>query len=78
MIFGQVVYLILLAYVTGVSLKDWANLGANEYAKESKLLQRKLHKDSQGAMLSGKVKHHDDNWDYYNDLVDQHRERNAH
>lgn len=77
MIILQVVYLLILAYVTGVSLKDWANLGANEYAREAKLLTNKFRKDSKGDLLSGAVKHHDNNWDYYNDLVDQHRKRNT-
>jgi hypothetical protein len=78
MIVAQVGYLLVLAYVTGVSLKDWSNLGANEYQKEARLLTRKLRKDSKGDMLSGNVKHHSDNWDYYNDLVNQHRSRNVH
>lgn len=77
MIVMQVVYLLILAYVTGVSLKDWSNLGANEYAREANLLRRKARKDAEGAMLSGKVKHHENNWDYYNDLVDRHRSRNS-
>lgn len=77
LIVGQVAYLLLLAYVTGVSLKDWSNLGASEYEKEANLLRSKLGKEDTVAMLSGRVKHHDYNWDYYNDLVDQHRKRNS-
>lgn len=77
LIFGQVCYLLILSYVTGVSLKDWSNLGMNEYSKEAKLLKSKFKKEDTSAMLSGDVKHHDDNWEYYNDLVSQHRQRNT-
>lgn len=74
---GQVAYLLVLAYVTGISLKDWSNLGAAEYSKEADLLKSKLRPGDSSARLSGSVKHHDDNWDYYNDLINQHRSRNA-
>lgn len=77
LICGQVVYLLFLSYVTGVSLKDWSNLGMNEYSKEAKLIKSKFKKEDTTAMLSGDVKHHDDNWDYYNDLITQHRQRNV-
>lgn len=76
-IFAQVVYLLVLAYVTGVSLKDWSNLGYTEYEKEARRIRRKLGKESTSDMLSGRVPHHQNNWDYYNDLVNQHRSRNA-
>jgi hypothetical protein len=76
MIIGQVAYLLVLAYVTGISLKDWSNLGLVEYQKEANNIKSKFSKDDSGALLSGKLKHHDNNWDYYNDLVDQHRKRN--
>ena len=76
LIVGQIVYLLVLAYVTGVSLKDWSNLGASEYEKEARLLKSKLGKDNTSELLNGKIKHHENNWDYYNDLVDQHRSRN--
>lgn len=72
----QVLYLLVLAYVTGVSLKDWSNLGMSEYAKEASLIKSKFKKEDTTAMLSGTVKHHEDNWEYYNDLVAQHRSRN--
>lgn len=74
---GQVAYLLILAYVTGVSLRDWSNLGAAEYGKEADLIKSKLRPSDSAARLSGSVKHHDDNWDYYNDLVNQHRDRSA-
>jgi len=76
LIVGQVVYLLILAYVTGVSLKDWSNLGASEYEKEANLIKSKFRQEDTSAKLSGRIKHHDDNWDYYNDLVKQHRGRN--
>lgn len=75
LIVGQLCYLLVLAYVTGVSLKDWSNLGASEYEKEARLLKSKFKSEDTSAMLSGKVKHHDDNWEYYNDLINQHRKR---
>lgn len=77
MIVMQVIYLLILAYVTGVSMKDWENIGANEYKKEAKALMRKQKADSSGDLLRGNIKHHENNWDYYNDLVDQHRKRNV-
>ncbi len=75
-IIGQVTYLLFLSYVTGVALKDWSNLGANEYDKEAKLLKSKFLKGNTTDMMSGNIKHYDNNWEYYNVLVDQHRERN--
>lgn len=74
--FGQVVYLLLLSYITGVSLKDWSNLGASTYEKEAKLIKSKFVGEDTSAMMSGNIKHYSNNWDYYNDLVEQHRERN--
>lgn len=76
-IFGQVVYLLVLSYVTGVSLKDWSNLGYTEYEKEARRIRKKLGKESSEDMLSGRIKHHENNWEYYDDLVKQHRSRNA-
>ncbi len=77
MIVAQVAYLLVLAYVTGVSLRDWSNLGYTEYEKEAMHVKAKLKGNSAEENLSGKIKHHEDNWDYYNDLVAQHRSRNA-
>lgn len=76
-IVGQVSYLLILGYVTGVSLKDWTNLGFTEYDREAKKVKSKLgsQKIAQ-AELSGRLPHHEDNWEYYNDLVKQHRDRN--
>lgn len=76
MIFGQVCYLLFLGYVTGVACKDWSNLGASEYSKEAAHLKSLFKKESTADKLNGSLKHHDDNWDYYNDLVSQHRSRN--
>lgn len=77
MVVGQVAYLLVLAYVTGVSLKDWSNLGYTEYEKEAMRLRSKFKGNEAEDNLSGRIKHHEDNWDYYNDLVSQHRSRNA-
>ena len=77
LIIGQVSYLLLLGYVTGVSLKDWSNLGYVEYAKEANMIRSKFGSKDTKSMLSGKITHHQDNWEYYNDLVKQHRSRNA-
>ncbi len=76
-IVGQVSYLLVLAYVTGVSLKDWSNLGYNAYQKEAQHIKAKFsHKDN-GTYLSGGVQHYENNWDYYNELVGRHRKRNT-
>ena len=77
MIVGQVGYLLVLAYVTGVACKDWSNLGMNEYAKEAANLQRRFDKSIDSDRLSGRISHHENNWDYYNDLISQHRSRNT-
>lgn len=76
LIVGQVAYLLVLAYVTGVALKDWSNLGASEYEKDARLIKSRFKKESTNSKLSGKIIHHEDNWDYYNDLVSKHRMRN--
>lgn len=77
-IVGQVVYLLMLGYVTGVSLKDWSNLGYTEYDREAKRIQRKIgSKKIAQDTLNGRIPRHENNWDYYNDLVNQHRERNV-
>lgn len=77
LIVGQVLYLMFLGYVTGVSLKDWSNLGMSEYSNEATAIRSKFKPNDVNDTLSGRVKHHDDNWDYYSDLVEQHRKRNA-
>lgn len=76
LIFTQVCYLLVLGYVTGVSLKDWQNLGATEYEREARLVRSKM-RGGEAEHLSGAVKHYDDGWQYYDDLVQQHRSRNA-
>lgn len=76
-IFAQVAYLLFLGYVTGIALKDWYNLGATEYANTARKVSSKFSRKDDSSDLSGSVKHHSDNWDYYNDLVAQHRSRNA-
>ena len=68
--------MLVLGYVTGVSLKDWQNLGATEYEREARIFKSKFG-GGEKDHLSGAVKHHENNWDYYNDLVEQHRSRNA-
>lgn len=77
MVVIQVVYLLVLGYVTGVALKDWSNLGYAEYEKEAMRAKAKFSNKEVQDSLSGRIKHHDDNWEYYNDLVRQHRGRNA-
>lgn len=74
-IFGQVVYLLFLGYVTGVSLRDWYNLGAVKY-QESFEAMRHRRNSKNGDYLSANVPRYKDNWDYYDALVDQHRQRN--
>ena len=72
---SQVAYLLVLGYVTGVALKDWTNLGAAEYEKETNFLRSKFGNTS-SDMLNGRVPHYENNWDHYNHLVEQHRSRN--
>lgn len=75
LIIAQVVYLLFLSYITGVSLKDWQNLGMTEYEHEARTIKRKFGADD-AHDLSGSIPHHENNWDYYNDLLKQHRSRN--
>lgn len=77
MVVIQVAYLLVLGYVTGVALKDWSNLGYAEYEKEVMRAKAKFSNEEVKDGLSGRIKHHDDNWEYYNDLVRQHRSRNT-
>ena len=72
---SQVAYLLILGYVTGVALKDWTNLGAAEYEKETNFFRKKFGNAS-SDMLNGRVPHYDNNWEYYDSLVKQHRSRN--
>lgn len=75
---GQVIYLLILSYIVGISLKDWSNLGFNEYQKEAMHLRAKFNSNSLDYdHLNGAIPHHENNWDYYNELVDQHRSRNS-
>ena len=75
---GQIVYLLVLSYVVGVALKDWSNLGFNEYQKEAMHIKSKfLREQDTTDHLSGNIAHHENNWDYYDDLVNEHRARNV-
>ena len=76
LIVAQVAYLLFLSYVVGVSLRDWYNLGSTEYEDVARNIKSKFSNDAESD-LSGRVKHHDNNWEYYDDLIDQHRARNA-
>lgn len=75
--FGQVVYLVFLVYVTGISLRDWKDLGEYTYKEKLHKIKSKFNPNQSADMLSGKLKHHTDNWQYYVDLQKQHRERNT-
>lgn len=75
-IIGQVFYLLFLGYVTGVALKDWYNLGATKYQESFEALKRKRG-SKKGDYLSANVPRYEDNWEYYNALVNQHRQRNG-
>ena len=73
-IIGQVAYLLFLGYVTGVALKDWYNLGAVKYQESWEAFKRK-HSSKSSDYLNGNVPRYENNWDYYNALVNQRRER---
>lgn len=74
-ILGQVAYLLFLGYVTGVALRDWYNLGANKYQESLEALKRKRN-SKKGDYLNAYVPRYENNWDYYEALVNQHRQRN--
>lgn len=72
----QIAYLLVLGYVTGIALKDWQNLGADKYEETYESIKAKIRGRKNSNHLSSSIPRYDDNWDYYNALVDQHRERN--
>ena len=63
MVVIQVVYLLVLGYVTGVALKDWSNLGYAEYEKEAMRAKAKFSNKEVQDSLSGRIKHQDDSWE---------------
>lgn len=75
-IIGQIAYLMFLGYVTGIALKDWYNLGANHYQASLEAMRAKRGSKNKDY-LNARVPRYENNWDYYNKLVDQHRERNV-
>lgn len=77
LIFSQVIYLLILSYVTGTALKDWQNLGAVEYDKAAKSLAAKVRGKDTSSNLRGDIPHHEDGEEYYNDLIKRHRDRNG-
>lgn len=71
----QMAYLMILACVVATALRDWRNLGATNYEEAVQALKYKLTRKDKNH-LSAQVPRYDNNWDYYDALVEQHRERN--
>lgn len=74
MLVTQIGYLLLLAYIVGVTVYKWKDLGYAKYQESLTKISDKLNRNS-GSNLNSNIKHHESNWDYYNDLVNQHKER---
>lgn len=70
----QAIYLLLLAYITGITITYWRDFGEAKYDQQAEVIRKRFTNDSVNY-LDGDHKHHENNWDYYQDLVDQHRER---
>lgn len=73
----QIMYLLALGYVTGNALRYWQDLGAAKYEQKMEIIRDRIRGTKNTNYLSSNVKHYDNNWDYYNELVEQHRERNT-
>ena len=73
----QVVYLMFLGYVTGHALRYWQDLGAAKYMQTAETVVNKVTGKRDMTKLNSNVPRYEDNWDYYNTLVRQHRERNT-
>lgn len=71
---SQLVYICVLAWVVGVSLRDWQNLGAGIYERKTVSLRNKFKKEDDASVL--KHPRLDNNWDYYNKLRDDNIKRN--
>lgn len=71
----QIMYLIFLGYVVIVACKHWRDLGADKYTEiANNVVSSVTGKPNRNLYDPGT--HHDDPWDYYNDLKKQHNNRN--
>ena len=77
MLLIQIAYMFVLGLVTSIALRDWQGLGEYKYKESLEALKSKVTGNTTSAVMSGRVKHHTNNWDYYNDLQQQHRRRNV-
>lgn len=74
MLITQIGYLLLLAYIVGVTTYKWKDLGYSKYQEDLTRLSNKLG-GKNTSDLNRNIKRHENNWEYYNDLVNQHKER---
>ena len=72
---GQIAYLLVLANVTGIALRDWSDLGTAYYKSTSMWVRNTMRGESVQTMNSN-IPDHKDNWEYYNDMRRTYRERN--
>lgn len=72
---GQVAYMLLLANVTAIALRDWSDLGSAYYKSTSMWVKNTMRGDTVQAYNSN-VPQHEDNWQYYKDMQETYRQRN--
>lgn len=73
----QIGYLGCLFFVVARALFDWYNLGYNEYKKDHEAMKKLMGRHADPHYLDGSVKHHENNWDHYTDLIDRQRHRTS-
>ena len=71
---AQLVYLVVLAWVVSVSIRDWQNLGAGIYEQKTVSLRNKFKKDDDRSAI--RKPRLDNNWDYYNNMKTENIHRN--
>ena len=73
MIVLQVLYLVFLGYVTGVSLRCWDDLGSAHYRELNARVKATMHGNYKDK-FNKNVPHYKNNWDYYDDMQKRLRE----
>lgn len=73
--FIQIGYLCVLGYVTMVAFRDWRDLGYDRYQSMINKVKAKMPGDNRYNDF-GKRQPKQNNWQYYNNLVDIHQQRN--
>ena len=74
--FIQVLYMLVLALVVGLAIKNWQDLGWEQY--KATALSLRYHRSGESAVqLNPLVPYHKNNNDYYKDMINTYRRRNG-